>query len=150
MPDLNILITAASSATAYKLEKQISGADKIVLADDVDLPQILLKGKNFIKIPSGASSAFSHQLLSICLDLEIDKVYPLKRAEILALAEVKQLFEEYGITLMIPDLPEIQTLLGDLKSGEIVLNENEDAYSGRGVYLVRSEDSSNFQLLTAD
>lgn len=150
MPDLNILITAASSAIAYKLENRISGADKIVLADDADLPQILLKGKNFIRIPAGTSSAFSHQLLSICLDLEIDKVYPLKRAEILALAEVRQLFDEYGITLMIPDLPKIPSLLGGSKSGEIQLNENEDAYSGRGVYLVDPGNSSIFQLLTAD
>jgi len=149
MPDLNILITAASTATAYKLEKELSYADKVVLADEVDLPQVLLKDKNFIKIPRGDSSAFSHQLLSICLDLEIDKVFPLRKSEIRALAGVRQLFEEYGIILMLPAQTDPDELFGSSRQGKIVVNENDEDYKGRGVYLVNDADTG-YQLLTAD
>ena len=60
--------------------------------------------KKFIKIPAGdSSSSFAHLLLTICLDQQIEKVFPLRKVEILALSEARQLFDEYGIKIMVPD-----------------------------------------------
>ncbi|WP_207423177.1 hypothetical protein [Desertivirga brevis] len=147
---MNILITAASTATAYKLEKELAGSNSLILADSVDLPSVLIKDKRFIKIPPGNSSSFTHQLLSLCLDEGIERVFPLRRAEIEALSESRQLFDEYGIAVMVPLFSDLSSYWGNSKTGEILIKEEDDEFAGRGVYLIEEGSLDNLQILTAD
>ena len=148
--DLNSLITAASAATAYKLEKELAGSHSVILADSVELPSVLLKDKKFIKIPEASSFSFSHQLLGICLDLGVDRVFPLRKAEITALAESRQLFDEYGIKVMVPLPHQVASFFGSSKTGEVLIKEEDDDFAGRGVYLINEGSLDDLQLLTAD
>lgn len=147
---MNILITAASTATAYKLEKELAGSGILILADSADLPSVLIKDKRFIKIPAGSSSSFSHQLLSLCLDEGIERVFPLRRSEIQALSESRQLFDEYGIEVMVPLSSDLPGLWGTSRTGEILIKEEDDEFAGRGVYLIEEGSLDNLQILTAD
>lgn len=96
---MNILITGATTARAFQLERQLNRPDEIILADSAELPAFLLKSKRFLKIPGENSPSFVHELLALCLDEHIDEVYPLKEHEVEALNNARQLFEEYGIRI---------------------------------------------------
>lgn len=96
------MITGAASAAAFRINR-ILGFDEVIFADHLDLPLSVFKETRFLKISEGNSSAFAHQLLKICLDNHIEMVFPLRRAELKALAEARILFEEYGIKLIVPD-----------------------------------------------
>ncbi|HYK77233.1 MAG TPA: hypothetical protein VEV16_09670 [Daejeonella sp.] len=100
---MSILITAASHAEAYKIEKLLN-APEVILADYQDLPGFTIPGKKFISIPAGNSPSYAHIILSICLDYGINTVYPLYQAELKPLAESKKLFAEYGISIIVPSL----------------------------------------------
>jgi hypothetical protein len=89
-----ILITAANSPKAYQLA-HILPQQQVVFADAAF--------QQFI-IPDENSSSYAHELLSFCLDHQIEEIFPLKPKEIKALAEAKVLFKEYGIAICIPDL----------------------------------------------
>ncbi|MXV52050.1 hypothetical protein GS399_13800 [Pedobacter sp. HMF7647] len=97
------LITAGSSSQAYKLKSLIADDGDVFLGDHKPLPSVKLPGICFIKIPSSASLSFAHELLTLCLDNGITMVYPLCYQEIRLLAESKQLFSEYGITVFTPE-----------------------------------------------
>ena len=152
---MTILITAASTSYPYKLEKEL-GESSIVFADSVELPEIMLKNKKFIKIPPASSDSFAHSMLSICLDNNIDKVFPMRQAELKALAESRQLFDEYGIKVMVPRKEHIESLLGPDKTGKIFIKETESdgddpsLSADRGAFLYRPESKAKFQLLTVD
>ena len=81
---MNILITAAATAQAYHLQRLLNTDDSIYLADYEELPQVVLKGTKFLKIPSGNSPSFAHLLLTVCLDNDIEKVCPLRSEEVIA------------------------------------------------------------------
>lgn len=94
-----ILITAASFAIAYKLERSLN-LSEVCFADQIEMPAI--PGKKFIRIPETSSPIFTSELLKICLDNQIVKIYPLKEAEIKELSKADQLFKEYGISIIMP------------------------------------------------
>ncbi|MBC7914979.1 MAG: hypothetical protein H7Y07_12750 [Pyrinomonadaceae bacterium] len=143
------LITAATTAQAYQLEKLIPNKEQIIFADSFDLPQVMLKAKRFIKIPQGDSFSFAHLLLSTCLDHQITTVYPLRRTEILALAQARLLFDEYGISIITPAPEEIPLLLDKGIKGEIIIHNSSSAdLPGRGVFL--KSTNLEYQLFTAD
>lgn len=98
---MNTLITAANSAQAQQLKKILLLEDAI-LGDYHDIPDLLVQTGKWIKTPSPKSTAFVHQMLSLCLDKQINKVYALRRSELLPLAEARQLFDEFDIKLIIP------------------------------------------------
>jgi len=93
-----ILITAASFALAYKLERFLNETE-VCFAEQMEMPAV--PGKKFIRIPEPSSPIFTSELLKICLDNQICKIYPLKEAEIKELSNVIQLFNEYGISIII-------------------------------------------------
>lgn len=150
---MKILITAAATAVAYKIERLLNTTNAVVFGDSVELPQILVKDKNFVKIPSGESASFAHLLLSLCLDLNIVKIYPLRRAEVLALAEARQLFDEYGINVIVPDKSAMETLLKKEPeiSGTIVIREDSASaeVQEKGVFYL-NELTSYTHLVTVD
>lgn len=96
---MNILITAASSAEAYRLKNQLN-TDNIILGDYQELPAFMLKSANMIKLPSPSSVSYMHEMLTLCLDKEINKVYALREEEFTNLVKAEQLFNEYGIVLV--------------------------------------------------
>jgi hypothetical protein len=95
-----VLITAASNANAYQLAYHLPHHE-ILFADT--------EGQKII-IPEGNKSSFAHELLSLCLDLGVDLIFPLKASEQKALTEAKVLFEEYGISLALPNLIQTQKI----------------------------------------
>ncbi|HEX8378387.1 MAG TPA: hypothetical protein VF602_11275 [Pedobacter sp.] len=147
---MNILITAASTAQAYQLSRFLNTGKNIFFGDSADLPKIDVEGKSFIKIPASNSASFSHLLLAQCLDLNIKVVYPLKRFEILALAEARLLFDEYGVKVMVPDkLVAENLLLPNVEKGELVIKDLVGEIPDRGVFVINAE-TNMLKLFTAD
>ena len=92
-----MLITGAATSKAYKIKNSL-GTENIILGDYAELPSTLLS-KMMIQLPNPASASYAHQMLALCLDNEIDHIYPLKKEEEIQLATAKQLFTEYGINI---------------------------------------------------
>jgi hypothetical protein len=94
----SILITGASMAKAYRLKNTLPVAD-VLLGDYLDLPQVMIKSGQMIKLPNPQTESYPHQMLALCLDYGFNTVYVLHPDEMRALAPSTQLFNEYGITL---------------------------------------------------
>jgi hypothetical protein len=95
---MNTLITAANSAGAYRLKNQFN-ADNIILGDYQELPAFMLGSTNMIRLPNPSSLSYAHEMLTLCLDKEINTIYALRAEERRLLEESKQLFNEYGIEI---------------------------------------------------
>ena len=91
------LITGAATSMAYKIKKGLE-TENIILGDYAELPSTMLSN-TMIQLPNPASPSYAHEMLALCLDKEIDHIYPLKKEEQAQLDTAKQLFEEYGITI---------------------------------------------------
>jgi hypothetical protein len=100
---MSVLITAASHAEAYKLERILQLPD-VIFADYRELPHLSFSGRKFMKIPAGNSASYAHMMLDLALNSGIEKIFPLYAEEIFPLAESRQLFEEYGISVMVPSV----------------------------------------------
>jgi len=96
---MNTLITAANSAGAQKLKNKLN-TSRIILGDYLELPAFMLKSANMIRLPNPYSIAYSHEMLTLCIDKQIDTVYVIREEEKRLLNEAKQLFTEYGITII--------------------------------------------------
>ena len=92
------LITAANSAEAYKLKNALN-PENVILGDYLELPAFMLNSGNMIRLPNPNSMAYTSEMLTLCLDKEVDTVYVLREEEKALLKEAKQLFEEYGIKI---------------------------------------------------
>ncbi|WP_069658838.1 ATP-grasp domain-containing protein [Arcticibacter eurypsychrophilus] len=138
---MNILITGATTSQAYQLERLLNPEGDIILADVEELPSFLLKSKRFFKISSGLSDSYAHELLTLCLDQGIKEVYPIRKAEIIALASARQLFEEYGILVVVPDLTELYGWSMKCQPGKIKIVREE---TGRGVFLLDNKETFIF------
>lgn len=97
---MNILITAANSAPAYKLKNQLSG-DDIVMGDHLDLPDFMLKPGKLIRLPDPGSASYTHEMLTLCLDLGIEAVYLFREPETVLLLQSETLFNEYNIKILV-------------------------------------------------
>ena len=65
----------------------------------------LVFGDTFLdRFPSEKSISFAHELLSFCLDQNIQKIYATREGELLPLTEAKVLYAEFGIGIELPDL----------------------------------------------
>ena len=91
------LITGAATSMAYKVKNNL-GIENIILGDYAELPKTMLS-KTMIQLPNPASPSYAHQMLALCLDKEIDHIYPLKAEEWSQLNTANQLFLEYGIVI---------------------------------------------------
>ena len=98
------LITAAASARAYSLKNTLN-TDHILLGDYLELPELLVKSGKIIRLPEPQSASYTHQMLALCLDKNIDTIYVLRKAEVELLLNSKQLFYEYGIDILAADDP---------------------------------------------
>jgi len=96
---LYTLITAATTAQAHKLKNGLEH-DEVILGDYEDLPHFMLKNAGIIKLPHPTSLAYAHEMLTLCLDKQIDIVFVLKAEEQEQLIIAKQLFIEFGILML--------------------------------------------------
>ena len=96
---MKILITSASSANAHQLKNKLSGND-IILGDYLELPDLMIKSGKMIRLPNPGSGSYAHQMLTLCLDNDIEKIYPLREEEAALLKEAEQLFEEFNIEII--------------------------------------------------
>lgn len=94
---MKVLITSATLGIAHKLKNKLNN-DVVLLGDYVDLPAFMLK--NIIKLPSPATDTYTHEMLKICLDNDIEVLYPLTNGEIDVLLISEQLFKEYNINII--------------------------------------------------
>ena len=98
------LITAANSAEAYQLKNKLNSED-IILGDYLDLPAFMLKSGSMIHLPNPKSIAYTSEMLTLCLDKQIDTVYALREEEKLLLDIARQLFCEYDIKIISTNEP---------------------------------------------
>ena len=96
---MKTLVTAATSASAHQLKSKLNSAD-VILGDYLDLPAFMLKSGGMIKLPSPEVDTYAHQMLTLCLDNDIDTVYLLTQQEADILLLSQQLFKEYNISII--------------------------------------------------
>ncbi|MDO3628894.1 hypothetical protein [Mucilaginibacter sp. BT774] len=96
------LITAAATAEAYRLKNALN-KDDVILGDYIELPDILVRSGKVIALPNPKNSAYTHQVLALCLDKGISNVYALREEEKELLQNAKQLFGEYDIQIETAD-----------------------------------------------
>jgi hypothetical protein len=96
------LITAASTAAAYQLKNSLN-SENVLIGDFLELPALLVKSGKMLALPDPENSSYTHQMLALCLDKNIDKVYALRKEEIELLLASKQLFHEYDIAILTQD-----------------------------------------------
>ena len=97
-----ILITAAASSDAYSLKNTLN-TDDILLGDYFELPDLLIQSGKVLRLPDPESIAYTHQMLALCLDRDIDTVYALREPEKQLLLSARQLFQEYNIKIQSTD-----------------------------------------------
>jgi len=96
---VNILITAANSAEAYRLKNKLNAAN-IILGDYLDLPLFMVASANLLRLPNPGSISYAHEMLTLCLDKQIEKIYPVRDSELMLLTQAEILFSEYGIMIV--------------------------------------------------
>ncbi len=94
-----ILITAANSAEAYKLKNALN-SENVILGDYLDLPAFMISSGKMIRLPNPESIAYTSEMLTLCLDREIDTIYPIRDDEITLLNQAELLFSEYRIKIV--------------------------------------------------
>ena len=95
---MNILITSANSVAAHQLKNKLN-ADNVILGEYMDLPEFMVQSGKMLRLPNPTSMAYSHEVLTLCLDKNIGKIYPLREEEAALLKEAEQLFKEYNIEI---------------------------------------------------
>jgi hypothetical protein len=95
------LITAANSSEAYSLKNALN-IDDVLLGDYMELPEVLVQSGKVLRLPDPGNIAYTHQMLALCLDKQVDTIYALREQEKYLLLDAKQLFYEYGIQIKIP------------------------------------------------
>jgi hypothetical protein len=98
------LITAAASAKAFSLKNTLN-AKNVLLGDYFDLPDLLIQSGKMMQLPDPQSASYTHQMLALCLDKNIDTIHVLRKAEAKLLLNSKTLFCEYGIDILAADDP---------------------------------------------
>lgn len=159
---MKILITAGTTTQAHKLKRLLDKEETFIFADQ-EIPAFVSSSFRFIQIPQGDSFSFAHELLKNCLDEEVDCVFPLRKAEILSLAEAVQLFEEYGVKVVVPVkeklsvLMSAQPVIGSLTvfiNGSVYAAEDKNTVFSEsmhdGVFVTNPEKEADHYIFTAD
>jgi len=105
-----ILITFGTRPLAMRIAKKLGADFEILYASSEEIPELLLKSGNYAPIPKGLLPTFAHEVLKLSLDRQIDYVLPLGGFELEALSEAKVLFEEYQISVLVPDKDLLDTI----------------------------------------
>lgn len=120
-----MLITAASHSAAFKVDRLLNST-LVYLGEQLGMP--VIPGRKFIRLPDTKSPSYISEMLNLCLNNQISTIFPLKLSEILELSGARQLFKEYGISIIIPSDSHIQALLNQktlIGSELLILSEGE-------------------------
>ena len=79
--------------------KSALNREEVVLGDYMELPEVLVRSGKVITLPNPESAAYTHQMLALCLNKNINSVYVLREEERELLFNAKQLFREYDIQI---------------------------------------------------
>ncbi len=148
---MNILITAALSARSHQIQRLLdTDQHQVLLADSGDIPNFMLRAGKILRIPAGDSPVFAHELLKLCMDLQISLVIPVRSKELLPLAKARTLFDEYGIELMVPAIEETENMSVNSSSAAMELRyaDQQLQHPDRGVLI--KEPDGKYALITAD
>jgi hypothetical protein len=130
---MSVLITAASHAQAYKLDRLLQ-LDDVIFGDHQQLPQLAYPGKKFIKIPASSSPSYAHEMLDLALNSGMTKIFPLYAGEILPLSEARQLFDEYGISILVPSVLWVKKHSDNIQqsqAGDLVVLDGGQVMAGK-------------------
>lgn len=105
----NILITAGTTSLAFKVKNLIANDFNVSLGTAEEIPSIF--EKNYIKLPKESSNSFINETLKTSLDNSINYLLPLTISEALILSQNISLFEEYGITILIPPFNVLNSII---------------------------------------
>jgi len=111
---MKILITGGKSAAALKLIKAFSN-DQVILGDYGDVPTFSSTAYTMISLGERNDDITAHQLLNVCLDLQVEVLIPIHYFEVAALSRSMQLFEEFGIRVLLPEISVLPELLQSAK-----------------------------------
>ncbi|MGB3066455.1 hypothetical protein [Sphingobacterium thalpophilum] len=128
-----ILITFGTRPLAMRVAKRLAQDFEILYASSEEIPELLLKSGKYFRIPKGLQPTFAHELLKLSLDKQVDYVLPLGGFELESLAEAKTLFDEYQISLLVPDKDKLADIpLMENPPAElpyVLLNKGEDLFA---------------------
>ena len=156
---MNILITGAKNAKVLKLTKAFPN-DFLLFGDYGEVPSVATTQYRFESLGEKNEESIAHILLAFCLSQAIDIIIPTLKFEIPQLVKAKQLLEEYGIQLLLPDenkLPEFLTDEPILNPIILVVNNSAIIYTSKagntsvpkidqnGIFEI-SEDGQNVKL----
>ena len=79
--------------------KNTLGKEMVILGDYMELPDVLIQSGKVLTLPNPKNVAYTHQMLALCLDKNINSVLVLRGEEKELLLNAKQLFEEYDIQI---------------------------------------------------
>ncbi|MEO8886147.1 MAG: hypothetical protein ABI367_08800 [Mucilaginibacter sp.] len=96
---MKILITRATSVVSHNLKGKLNN-EQVILGDYVELPAFMLQNGSMINLPNPVSETYTHQMLTLCLDNAVTRVYALGDDEYNTLNNAAQLFSEYGIEIL--------------------------------------------------
>ena len=155
---MSVLITAASSAQAYQIKSVLHTGEPVLLGDYLDIPELMVKNGTMIKTPDPAGASFAHEMLTLCLDKGISMLFPLRKAELMPLAEARQLFLEFDIQLILPKIQVIDQHT-EVTDGSIVILNRSEVIGGDREILVphtltdgifKINNKGDYQVFTAD
>ncbi|WP_293886098.1 MULTISPECIES: hypothetical protein [unclassified Sphingobacterium] len=105
-----ILITFGTRPLAMRIAKKLGANFEVLFASSEEIPGLLLKSDKYARIPKGLLPTFAHEVLKLCLDQQVDYVLPLGGFELEPLSVAKVLFEEYQISVLVPDKDLLETI----------------------------------------
>lgn len=131
---MKILLTGGKSAVALKLLKAFTKY-KVVLADYGDVPLFATKDYELISLGIKNEEVLAHTILNNCLNEGVDAILPIHNFEMEALAKAEVLFNEFNISLLLPNALELNKYFKDneVKKSDhwAVFNKGELIFSTR-------------------
>ena len=154
-----MLITQGTQPFAQRLGRQLAAGRQVLFGAADGLPEVLLRSGNYVRLPHVDTSAFTHEMLKVCLDHGVTHLVPLGISELRPLLEAKILFGEYGVSVLLPDSrvfdelthfenPPAQLPLVVLEDGKPIdqLEPEEIADASLSGVYVRSDSGDTFAL----
>lgn len=99
---MKTLITGGIAAQALKIAKAFP-AENLILADYGAIPSFNSAKFQLISLGERNDSIIAHHLLTQCLDLQVQLLIPLYDFERDAILRSRLLFEEFNITILLPE-----------------------------------------------
>ncbi|SDF19144.1 hypothetical protein SAMN05216464_11434 [Mucilaginibacter pineti] len=70
------------------------------MGDYMDLPDFMLKPGKMVRLPDPKSVSYTHEMLTLCLDLGVEALYLLRPQEMELIKQSEILFNEYQIKIV--------------------------------------------------